>query len=1265
MRFVAKKKSILLLTIATCAFAMLSGCDKKAEVTGVSLAEKTLNIEKLENHTLKLEGADNYKVEWKSDDESVATVKDGIVYAKKKGNTTVSAVINDKDFSCKVIVSDNNYVPTIEMAEADEELKIVKNGSYALAPKLAYNMNEYTDVVYEYTSDGVVLSVDEEGRISGASLGSGVINVTATWRDNKVEAAVPIDVVDASTSIEVQNNEYTVYVNGDGEEWPSTADLGVTVFDKNKQVKDYAGAVTYKELVRKGDTQGAATVSNGKVLARKEGTIHYVAQYKSKAGVTVSSAEITINVKRSPADIYMATIEGKEFEFFFEALGAENSVKWEEASKSFHLINKTTAESDERGFIINKDYLYNIIKYTKAESIAFEYCTDGVRSGLSTDDQVIYQSFYPNWSSESSTQRWDLSKKWTKVEFKFDSIPKDEDSNLKTFFFMNTVEGIYIRNIKLYKPGDDRTNYDPKHNYLEDIQGEEYEFFIESLSDKNSVTWNSKTKLYHLNNTVAEATDARAFIFNRDYLTNVIKHTKAESVSFEYQIDGKNTGFKTDDQTIYQGFYPSWYDADNIQRWALNKKWTKVEIYFKDITKDENGDLKTIFLMNTVGGMNIRNIRFNLPGADKTNYNKKHNYMEDIEGKEYEFFIQSLSDSNTVKWNKKMKAYHLKNTISEATDERGFIFDRDYLTNIVKHTKAKYIVFEVRTDGKKTKLKTDDRCIYQGYYPDWYDAKNMSRLNLSSNWTKVEIDLSKLPKDKNGNVKTVFLMNTVEGMYIRNIKLYKKGQDRVNYDKEHNYLEKIQGKEYEFFIEALGEGNTVKWNDTEKLYQLTNKITVEDDTRGFIFNQEYLTNIIKHTEAKSISFEYRYDGNPTGLETLDKVIYQGFYPNWYDQNNMQRLDAVTRWNKIEIKFSDIPKDDKGNLKTIFLMNTFGGIQIRNINLNVPGQEQPVEKDEHDYLEPIQGQQYEFFVETLSALNTVIWDKNENAYHLINNVIVESDERGFTLNSDYIQKIIDNTSAISISYEFKSDGSRNIISTLDHAVYTGFYPDWYGKAEMVRHNVSTEWKTVEINLATLPKDEAGNIKAPFIMNTVGGLYIRNIKVNLPVQYVVEDSINLTSDNLTWSAGGDTGLTGGNSEGVLTYTSNGFKLGQCFAYDTRKIKFTNSSKVYNSGNVLRMWIKATPNKTDMKNLVIRFYNYGSNGSIGTDDVAYTEKLIPVQGEWTSIEMNLDMFLNNEKQFAGIGFALFGFNDWTSGQEYTLEVDKIEILSPQQQK
>ena len=88
--------------------------EKVIPVTSVALnkTELSLNVggEYMLVATVKPDDATDKIINWKSSDESVVTVKDGKVTAKKEGSATVTATAGDKSASCKVTIDNNNVI---------------------------------------------------------------------------------------------------------------------------------------------------------------------------------------------------------------------------------------------------------------------------------------------------------------------------------------------------------------------------------------------------------------------------------------------------------------------------------------------------------------------------------------------------------------------------------------------------------------------------------------------------------------------------------------------------------------------------------------------------------------------------------------------------------------------------------------------------------------------------------------------------------------------------------------------------------------------------------------------------------------------------------------------------------------------------------------------------------------------------------------------------------------------------------------------------
>ena len=78
-----------------------------------------------------------------------------------------------------------------------------------------------------------------------------------------------------------------------------------------------------------------------------------------------------------------------------------------------------------------------------------------------------------------------------------------------------------------------------------------------------------------------------------------------------------------------------------------------------------------------------------------------------------------------------------------------------------------------------------------------------------------------------------------------------------------------------------------------------------------------------------------------------------------------------------------------------------------------------------------------------------------------------------------------------------------------------------------------------------------------------------------------------------------------------------------------------------------------------MILNFYHHETTGGIGDSNTECISKAIEAQGEWVTVEMDLNVFLDSDGTFAGLAFATFGYQNWESGEMYTLEIRKIDIL------
>ena len=145
---------------------------------------------------------------------------------------------------------------------------------------------------------------------------------------------------------------------------------------------------------------------------------------------------------------------------------------------------------------------------------------------------------------------------------------------------------------------------------------------------------------------------------------------------------------------------------------------------------------------------------------------------------------------------------------------------------------------------------------------------------------------------------------------------------------------------------------------------------------------------------------------------------------------------------------------------------------------------------------------------------------------------------------------------------------------------------------------------------------------------------------------------------WLHNSDTGITDGHGGGNISYHNGILKIADCWAYAVHEMQFIDGGQEFSSGKTLRMQVKATPNSSDMEQLKLVFFNCNTNGSLSDESVTRVWRTIEKQGEWVTIEMELDMFLDSQNKFPGMVIATGGYSDWQSQEMYTFEISNVEI-------
>ena len=138
-------------------------------------------------------------VVWSSSNESVATVKDGVITAVRPGTAEISATFADKKSVCTVSVSLGSNIPSVQLETnlVNNAINLAKNTSINLGAYVLFNGKRFDDAVFTYElADSTGITVDATKGIftSGNQKLSTKLTIKASWRG--IESSELIKVID-------------------------------------------------------------------------------------------------------------------------------------------------------------------------------------------------------------------------------------------------------------------------------------------------------------------------------------------------------------------------------------------------------------------------------------------------------------------------------------------------------------------------------------------------------------------------------------------------------------------------------------------------------------------------------------------------------------------------------------------------------------------------------------------------------------------------------------------------------------------------------------------------------------------------------------------------------------------------------------------------------------------------------------------------------------------------------------------------------------
>lgn len=152
---------------------------KTIAVTGISLSQTSLQLNRGENHTLKAtiqpDNASDKTIQWTSSSPSVASVDQiGNVTAIGAGKATITASIGSVSASCSIDVN----VPVTSIS-LDMSLLSLEVGSFAML-KATVSPDDALDKTVQWSSDNPsVATVDQNGKVTAVNVGVAKITASA------------------------------------------------------------------------------------------------------------------------------------------------------------------------------------------------------------------------------------------------------------------------------------------------------------------------------------------------------------------------------------------------------------------------------------------------------------------------------------------------------------------------------------------------------------------------------------------------------------------------------------------------------------------------------------------------------------------------------------------------------------------------------------------------------------------------------------------------------------------------------------------------------------------------------------------------------------------------------------------------------------------------------------------------------------------------------------------------------------------------------
>ncbi|MBQ8374024.1 MAG: Ig-like domain-containing protein [Clostridia bacterium] len=243
-------------------------------------------------------------VEWSSSDESVATVKDGVVTGVSAGSAIITAKAGSAQATCRIFVKEvvsKEENPTVSLALDKSDLYIGE--TVALEARVLKGATDLTGVSYEYVvSDENVISLSNSGNVTAKAEGKATITVHATWKNEIYSKAITVVV---KPDYEVVLDQKTVTIDAieqwNDQTYTNTATVTASVLYRGQAQENETVVWTSSE-------QDIVSVNNGLIKGEKAGAATVLASYTKDGRTYTAELSVTVQVAQ------LGTISDTDYE---------------------------------------------------------------------------------------------------------------------------------------------------------------------------------------------------------------------------------------------------------------------------------------------------------------------------------------------------------------------------------------------------------------------------------------------------------------------------------------------------------------------------------------------------------------------------------------------------------------------------------------------------------------------------------------------------------------------------------------------------------------------------------------------------------------------------------------------------------------------------------------------------------------------------------------------------------------------------------------